>query len=104
VQLSATSQTPAALRQTKLLGRSASAGQLLPMPSHVSATSQTPAAVRHVVPAATFASAGQLGPVPSHTSCTSQTPAALRQTKAPLLLPRKASGGHWTLKPVQCSA
>jgi len=51
VQFSATSQLPAAARQTTLADWNPSAGQLEFVPSQVSTTSHAPAAGRHVVPA-----------------------------------------------------
>jgi len=57
VQLSATSQVPAELRQTVELGLNAFIGQSLLEPLHVSARSHAPAAERHT--AVLFASAGQ---------------------------------------------
>jgi hypothetical protein len=57
VQLSATSQTPAAVRQTVELGLNAFVGQSLLVPLHVSARSHAPAAERQT--AVLFASVGQ---------------------------------------------
>ena len=84
VQFSATSQTPAELRQTVELGRKTLAGQLSFVPSQFSGVSHTPPAARHGVVVGAFASAGQVVFVPSHVSATSQTPAAARQS-APAL-------------------
>jgi hypothetical protein len=50
VQFSATSQTPAELRHSKVDGRKLSAGQAPLDPLQVSAKSQAPALARHVVP------------------------------------------------------
>src|SRR5262245_33528399 len=52
-QVSARSHSPAAPRQTVVLGSMASAGQPPPRPVQVSCTSQLPAAGRHTVPAGT---------------------------------------------------
>jgi hypothetical protein len=57
VQVSATSHSPAAARQTVVDGARASDGQVSVVPSQVSATSQLPAAARQTVP---LASAVQL--------------------------------------------
>ena len=51
VQLSATSQTPAAERQTVELAAKSSVGHAAEEPLQLSATSHTPAADRHTVPA-----------------------------------------------------
>src|SRR5207244_10867262 len=76
-----------------------SAGQSLPLPSHVSATSQVPATGRHTVVAGSFVSAGHVGLVPVQVSATSQVPAAGRHT-APAL-----PAGCWqvTSVPLQAS-
>src|SRR5204863_2422589 len=71
-QLSATSQSPAAGRQTAVLF--ASAGQVAPLPVQNSATSQTPAAARHSIVLGLKASAGQLALRPVQNSVTSQEP------------------------------
>src|SRR5207244_381239 len=78
-QLSATSHSPAAARQTTLAAWKPSAGQLLPTPSQVSATSHVPAEARQTVPAGLLASAGHAVLVPVHVSATSQAPAEARQ-------------------------
>src|SRR5439155_4490848 len=78
VQVSATSQAPAAARHTVVAGWKASAGQAALVPSQVSATSQTPAAARHTVPGGVFASAGQAAPLPVQNSARSQAPAEAR--------------------------
>src|SRR5207249_7354281 len=62
-QVSATSQSPAARRQTAVLF--ASAGQLAPLPVQNSATSQIPAAARHSIVLGSKVSAGQSFEVPS---------------------------------------
>ena len=54
VQFSAASQLPAEDRQTVVEDLNPSAGQAPLVPVHVSAVSHTPAEVRHVVPDATF--------------------------------------------------
>ena len=54
VQFSATSQVPADARQTVVEEAKPFAGHAPLVPLHVSATSQTPAEGRHVVPDATF--------------------------------------------------
>src|SRR4029077_17799567 len=77
-QLSATSQIPAADRQTSVLF--ASAGQSTLDPVQLSAGSQTPPEGRHSVPAGTSASAGQSLLTPSQDSATSQTPAEDRHS------------------------
>ena len=56
---SATSHTPAAGRQTVVLGLKVLAGQLVLVPLQVSATSQAPTAERQTVPAAFKPLAGQ---------------------------------------------
>src|SRR5262245_57457215 len=85
-QLSATSHTPAAARQTAVLF--ASGGQPLFTPSQFSARSQTPAGARHS--AVLLASAGQATPTPSQVSATSQAPAEGRPT---VVFGSTASGG-----------
>jgi hypothetical protein len=77
-QVSATSQTPAAERQTAVLF--ASVGHAALAPSQDSATSHAPAAERQTVLDDATPSAGQAVPDPSHVSATSQSPAAERQT------------------------
>jgi hypothetical protein len=77
-QLSATSQVPAAARQTLLL--LASAGHATLDPVQLSAGSHVPAEARHSVPAATKASTGHVPLDPVQVSWASQTAAAARQT------------------------
>src|SRR5439155_476986 len=77
-QFSATSQTPAAARQTAVL--LASAGQAALLPVQCSATSQTPAAARHSTLEGLKASVGQALLTPSQTSAGSQAPAEARHT------------------------
>src|SRR5207237_8096836 len=50
-QRSSTSPSPAAPRQTVVVGSNASFGQAVPVPVQLSATSQIPAEARHSVPA-----------------------------------------------------
>src|SRR5207247_8861071 len=125
-QLSATSQPPAAARQTAVLFTSA--GQSTLEPVQVSARSHGPAAARHAapafpagcwhvslapshwsrvqglpsegheVPAGAFASAGPLIPAPVHVSCGSHGPADARHTT---VAGWKASAGQVVLVPVQ---
>jgi hypothetical protein len=97
LQLSASSQSPAAARQTAVLF--ASAGQLVEVPVHTSVRSQTPADARHTVPPGTNTSAGQSLLTPSQLSATSQSPAAARQTAVLF-----ASAGQAAELPVQVSA
>src|SRR5205807_1759778 len=96
-QLSATSQTPVAARQTAVLFWSA--GQSLPTPSQLSGTSQGPAAARQTVEL--LASAGQLGPVPGQFSAGSHAPAAARHTT---VAGWKASVGQLAFVPSQVSS
>ena len=83
-QLSATSHTPVADRQTVPAGARASGGQVPPEPGQLSAGSQAPADGRQVVVAGSKASAGHAVLEPVQLSVTSQTPAAPRQV-APAL-------------------
>jgi hypothetical protein len=87
VQLSATSQSPAAARQIVVAEASTSAGQALLDPVQLSATSQPPStASRHIVPAGLRLSAGQSAVTPSQVSATSHPPGtAARQTVTGLL-------------------
>ena len=64
-QFSATSHSPAEVRQTTLDDLKASAGQALLDPVQVSSTSQSPAAARHTAPAFP-AGCWQVTFVPSH--------------------------------------
>jgi len=73
LQLSATSQSPAALRHTPV--RFASAGHVADVPVQFSARSQTPAATRHTVDEGSKPSDGQAALVPVQVSATSQMPA-----------------------------
>src|SRR5205823_1774245 len=131
VQLSASSHSPAAARQTVLEDAKPSAGHVVLVPVHVSATSHAPAVGRraapglpagcwqatlvpshwssvhglpslvHAVPEAFFASAGQLGPVPVQLSARSHASAAARQTVEE---DAKPSGGQSFVMPSQLSA
>ena len=80
------------------LGRLASAGHALAVPSHASCSSHSLSAARQTVPLARFASPGQLV-APPHVSSRSQSPAAARQTVA------GGAAGCWhaTLVPSQAS-
>jgi hypothetical protein len=101
VQVSATSHTPAAIRQTVPIAAKPSVGQLAAMPVHVSATSHVPAAMRQTVPIAAKPSVGQLAAMPVQVSATSHAPAAMRQT-VPMGL--SSSLGHVADIPVQRSS
>ena len=131
VQASAASHSPAATRQTVVVGSRTSAGQLVLVPVHVSIGSQMPADARHVVPPfpaacwqvsllpsqrsvvqtfpssvhavplACFASPGHAAFVPVQLSATSHSPAVARQT---VVVGRKLSAGQLTLVPVHVSA
>ena len=81
VQFSATSHTPAELRQTVELEANPSVGQLALLPGQLSTTSQGPALERQVPPEAK-PSAGQFA-VPLQFSATSQAPADGRHTTEP---------------------
>lgn len=82
--LSATSHSPALLRQVTAEVATESAGQLALPPVQFSATSQTPTLPRHTVAAETKLSAGQLVEPPVHVSWASQTPAEARHTEPAL--------------------
>ena len=97
--VSATSQAPAAERQTVPLATNAFAGHVLLEPSHVSAVSHTPAADRQTV--VLFASAGQSAVDPEQLSARSQAPADDRHT---VEAGWKVSGGHDGFVPSQFSA
>src|SRR5436853_208319 len=99
VQFSATSQTPAALRQTVEPGLNAFAGQSFPVPLHDSGRSQPPAAERHT--AVLFASGGHVALVPSQCSAGSQAPAEARHSMSEVLT---MSAGQSSLVPSQDSA
>src|SRR5207249_1186189 len=99
VQVSSTSQKPAAARQTAP-AFPAGCWQSLLLPSHSSRLHGLPSEV-HAVPAAVFASAGQLAPVPVQRSPRSHAPAEARHT---VLEDLKASAGHTVLEPVQVSS
>src|SRR5439155_1480060 len=99
VQVSSTSQGPAAARQP---APSLPAGcwQSSLEPSHVSVVQGLPSSV-HAVSDVVFASAGHAGPVPGQFSAGSHSPADARQT---VLAGSKASFGHVVLVPVQVSS
>ena len=96
LQLSATSQTPAELRQTVPFDFKVSAGQVLLEPSQLSATSHPPAALRQTD--VLFWSLGQLAPDPVQLSATSHVPADERQT---VVADLNVSAGHAALTPLQ---
>src|SRR5207302_1396867 len=96
---SARSHTPAAGRQTRPAGCTASAGQSSCTPSQLSAVSHTPAAARHTT--VLLPSAGHAALVPSQLSATSHTPAAGRHSTVAGL---KVSAGQSALSPSQLSA
>ena len=98
-QLSATSQPPAAARQTAVLF--ASSGQRPLVPVQNSAASQAPAAGRHSSVAGWKASVGQVALVPVQSSATSHAPVAPRHSNVAGL---KLSAGQVPLVPVQNSA
>jgi hypothetical protein len=79
-QRSSASHVPPAPRQTKVVGRTVSAGQLALEPLQVSATSQTPRASRQML-TESKRSAGHVV-APPHVSCASQGPMAALQTVA----------------------
>jgi hypothetical protein len=99
-QLSATSQTPAALRQT-VPALPAACWQVTLVPSQVSVVQTFPSSV-HAVPLAFFASRlGQSMPVPGQVSARSQSPAAERHT---VLVDLKPSAGQLAPLPGHVSA
>src|SRR5439155_22649398 len=98
-QLSATSQTPAAARQTAP-AFPAGCGHAMRVPSHWSTVHGLPSSVQ-VVPAASFVSAGQFGPAPEQTSAVSHSPAE-RRHRVPAVA--KASAGQVAVVPSQTSA
>jgi hypothetical protein len=100
-QFSATSQSPAAARQTVELGAKASAGQAAPEPVQCSAASHTPVDALHTVELGWNASVGQAALDPVQCSATSQSPADARQTVA---LDWKVSPGQTGPEPVHVSA
>jgi hypothetical protein len=101
VQFSATSQTPAALRQTELDGENPSPGQFADDPVQFSTTSQTPAELRQTVAFDLKPSAGQASFVPSQFSTTSQKPDDARHG---VLVGAFASAGQAVFDPSQVSA
>jgi hypothetical protein len=101
VQVSATSQGPAAGRQTVPAVTKASGGHSAEAPVQVSATSQGPADGRHTVPAGKKGFGGQVALAPVQKAFCSQGPAATRQT---VVGGANASGGQSGDWPVQVSA
>jgi hypothetical protein len=101
VQFSATSQTPAELRQTVLAATKPSPGQFADEPVQCSATSQTPAELRQTVELGKKPSAGQLSLVPSQFSDVSQEPALARHG---VLVGAFASAGQAVFVPSHVSA
>jgi len=101
LHVSATSQSPAADRQTKVDGRTASVGHAALVPEQLSATSQAPADARQTVVDDLNASAGHAALVPVQLSARSQVPAAARQTVVDGL---KVFVGQLVLVPVHVSA
>jgi hypothetical protein len=101
VQVSATSQTPAELRQTVLDEANPSPGQFADEPVQLSATSQTPTELRQTVELGRKLSVGQFTFVPSQFSDVSHTPAAARQG---VVVGAFASAGQLVLAPSQVSA
>src|SRR5207253_193754 len=99
VQVSATSQSPAAARQTAP-AFPAGCWQASLLPSHSSRLHGLPSLV-HAVPEGRFASAGQLGPLPGQFSAGAHSPASLRHALPICVL---ASAGQTVLEPVQLSA
>src|SRR5205823_11709624 len=98
VQVSSTSQKPAAARQT-VPAFPAGCWQSLVLPSHSSRLHGLPSSV-HAVPADVLASAGQLALVPAQFSPGSHSPAEARPT---VVDDSKASSGDAMLEPVQVS-
>jgi hypothetical protein len=101
VQVSATSQIPAAGRQLVPDRLNTSTGQAADMPVQVSAMSQTPAEARQLVPDGLNTSAGQAADMPVQVSAMSQTPAEARQ-----LVPEdlSTSAGQAVATPLHVSA
>src|SRR5207237_3184077 len=96
VQVSATSQPPAAARHSTLAGWKASAGQAGFVPLQVSATSQAPAAARHTVPAWP-AGCWHASLLPSHWSRVRGAPWSLQAVPLACF----GSGGHAGREAVQ---
>src|SRR5581483_6238701 len=101
LQVSATSQAPAAARHSVPALLTTSLGHEVELPSHVSATSHTPDAARHSVPALLTTSLGHDLEPPSQVSATSQTPAAARHWVPAAATP---SLGHEPEVPLHVSA
>jgi len=100
VQLSATSHSPPAERQTKVEACNASLGHAALVPVQVSAMSHAPAEARHVVVDETKESLGHAALLPVQFSAASQMSAEERQT---IVDEAKLSAGHAALAPVQFS-
>jgi hypothetical protein len=95
LQLSSTSQLPAAVRHTVPLLTTTSAGHAAPLPEHTSAMSHPPGtAARQVVPAATNASLGQVWALPLQVSATSQPPAAAARQVVPAAFATQVESTH----------
>src|SRR5207249_2333202 len=99
VQVSSTSQVPAAVRHTAP-ALPAGCWQVTFVPSHSSAVQGLPSEV-HAVPLPDLASAGQLGPVPGQFSAGSHSPAEARHC---VLEDANPSAGQVVLVPVHVSA
>src|SRR5207249_4037083 len=99
VQVSSTSQTPAAERHT-VPALPAGCWQALCVPSHSSRLQGLPSSV-HAVPAGSFASPGQVALDPVQCSAGSHSPAEARQT---VVEGSKALAGQAVLVPVQVSS
>jgi hypothetical protein len=99
VQVSATSHSPTAARQT-VPALPAGCWQMTALPSHWSLVQRLPSSVQ-AVPLTFLASAGQLADEPVQVSARSHSPADARQTVA---AEAKPSAGQVVLVPVQTSA
>ena len=103
VQLSATSHTPLAERQTVLVGRKVLLGQLPDEPVQFSAASHTPAAERQTVLEGRNVFDGQALAEPVQVSALSHTPDAERQTVPDALKLQVARSQHGLVSS-HCSA
>ena len=101
MQFSATSHTPAELRQTVLDEVNVSPGQFADEPVQLSATSQTPAELRQTVELGRKVSAGQASFVPSQFSGVSHTPAVARHG---VVVGAFASAGQFVFVPSHVSS
>jgi hypothetical protein len=101
VQFSATSQEPAAARQTVVLADSVFEGQLDVTPSQVSAGSQIPVDARQVVVVPESVSTGHVAAPPVQFSDGSQTPVDARQS---VVEADNVSAGHAAEVPVHFPA